>query len=93
MIACIGIGEDHDANVLSKLSRQAHGTFEYCPDDNAITPTIGALKGAITKAAAIGIVVVIEVPRNRIPYLKKLAEGLSKSKSRNKYTKVNGLAD
>lgn len=55
LLACVGLGEDHDAKLLSELSHQAHGTFEYCPDADAIAPTIGGLKGAATTAAAMGL--------------------------------------
>ncbi len=60
LLACVGIGEDHDAMLLSRISRQANGRFQYCPDAQAIAPTIGGIKGAVTSVCALGLRLIIE---------------------------------
>lgn len=60
LLACVGIGEDHDAALLSSISRRANGTFQYCPDAEAIAPTIGGIIGAATSVSALGVRLIIQ---------------------------------
>ncbi len=59
-ICFMGLGEDHDARLLSEMQERASGTFVYCPDAEAIPGTVGGFVGAATKAAAIGVKALIQ---------------------------------
>ncbi len=71
LCCCIGLGEDHDADLLSTLAKEAKGSFDYCRDADAIAPTIGSLIATATRAAAVGLSLVVDsgsAPRHsRLP--------------------------
>lgn len=54
-LACIGLGQDHDARLLSILGERANGPFAYCENADNIPETFGGFVGAATKACALAV--------------------------------------
>ncbi|MBS0655095.1 MAG: VWA domain-containing protein, partial [Verrucomicrobia bacterium] len=40
LLVCIGLGADHDAHLLSRLSDEARGSFQYCAGSEEIAGTV-----------------------------------------------------
>lgn len=51
-VRAIGIGEDHDPILLSKLAKAVHGDFAYAANSEAIAATMGAAVGAAKSCVA-----------------------------------------
>ncbi len=56
----LGLGQQHDARLLSELQQRSNGTFVYCPDAQTIPQTAGGFIGAARKAAALNVEMVIQ---------------------------------